>query len=208
MYLLIERADDLSAHHPTAAAVIRRRLDRSVQVSEVEWTANRRPDLAFEEYESVIEFAEAYEGDDLAGELDERLDLDQYLRWLALMSLLENGDYSDEAFFVGDPVARGAELGLRWHLQPWDPDDMFQPCHLDGVLEIVDPAGLTRCAESRIDAAILDDDGVLARYQTQLDTVLDEIPPARFAAVMDEVRAEFDAVLPPSPENVMIELPA
>jgi len=206
VYLLIERADDLSEHHPTAAAVIRRRLDRSVQVSEVEWTSNRRPDLAFDEYESLIEFAEAYDGDDLAGALDERLDLDQYLRWLALMSLLQNGDYSDEAFFVGDPVVRGTELGLRWHLQPWDPDDMFQPCHLDGVLEIVDRAGLTSCAESRIDAAILGDDGVLARYQTQLDRVLDEITPDRFATTMDEVRTEFDAVLPASPQVVMTEL--
>ncbi len=205
-HLLVERADDLVEADPTTVGVVRRRLDRSIQVSEVEWSRNGRPDLILEDYESVVTFAERYDGDDLAGDLDEQMDLDQYLRWLALMSLVENGDYSDEVFFVGDPVARGADLGVRWAIQPWDPDDMFQPCHLDGVLEIDEPSGLTSCAESRIDAAILHDAGVLARFQTQLAVVLDELTPQVFADTLSTVRSELDGVLPSRPHEVMTEL--
>jgi hypothetical protein len=83
---------------------------------------------------------------------------------------------------------------------------MFQPCHLDGVLEIADPAGLTSCAESRIDAAILDDAGVLARFQTQLAGVLDELDPQAFADTLSTVRSELDAVLPSRPHQAMTEL--
>jgi hypothetical protein len=42
----------------------------------------------------------AYTGDDLASELSSKLSLAQYLRWLAMMSTFENGDYIDEVWFV------------------------------------------------------------------------------------------------------------
>ena len=70
--------------------------------------------------------------------LEERLNLKQYMRWIALMDVLQGGDYVDEVYFynsyppgvTGDARdAPGANPPLFWDVHPWDFDDMFQRCH-------------------------------------------------------------------------------
>lgn len=69
--------------------------------------------------------AQDWKGQELLSNLEQVLDLDSYLRWLALNSLLRNGDYSDELFLVG-ASKNGAPY---FKILPWDYDDLFGSIH-------------------------------------------------------------------------------
>ena len=119
--------------------------------------------------------------------LDERLDLEQYFRWTALMTLVGSGDHVDETWFYAsnenassfrDEKARARETtedatgDARYRVHAWDPDDAFQPCHHGGKNALRDTYGLLICAEGDLDKVFARDPRTYAAYVDALEWTL------------------------------------
>ena len=173
-------------------SVVRRGYDTLGEPSEVKYPDEAEPAAeAQARFDAIGELALAEPPETLEAALDARLDLDAYLEMLALYSLLENGDYIDEAFFASSNEA-GAE---RYRHMGWDTDDLFSPCHGDGANAIVDTCGVLYCAEARLDQALVRSPAIYQRYLAALARVLDEETDARLAGVMNEVKDELWRVI-------------
>lgn len=84
-------------------------------------------------------------GEVLVRALRAAFDLDGYLRYAALNTVLMNGDAQDELYF--------AEISGTYRIHAWDFDDVGMPCRTDRPL-VRDP--LLHCAESALDARLRD----------------------------------------------------
>lgn len=60
--------------------------------------------------------------------LHSKMDIEGYMRWMAMNSLYTNGDFPDEIFFYvdGDLYKEGI---IYFRVLPWDFDDLFKPMH-------------------------------------------------------------------------------
>jgi hypothetical protein len=185
VYLLVEKpqtALDLDNTH--TRMIIRRRNDAQGSAPELKYAVGDDAQ-ALAVYESVISEAQGLAGDDLLEWLDQAMDLDQYLRWIALMSLLESGDFIDEVYFMStDITGPGASVEDYFSISTWDQDDIFKSCHKSGINAMIDPHGLLNCVESVFDHAIFSDPKVYARFATELHSSLTWLDEARFDAAI------------------------
>ncbi|MCC6621429.1 MAG: CotH kinase family protein [Deltaproteobacteria bacterium] len=181
LYLLLEDPlEGLRADATALAAVIRRRLDQDGNSPDVEHTIHDDA-WAMAAYDAMV--ASAGDG---AEALARHLDLDGYLRWMALSVMLHNGDYVDEVLFHGALEAGQAHPWFR--VMGWDPDDLWSPCHRNGVAAIPDPHGILYCAEANIDHVLFADPVIYERFVDHLDDLLLAYPMERMAAEMAVVR--------------------
>ncbi|HVV83901.1 MAG TPA: CotH kinase family protein, partial [Kofleriaceae bacterium] len=173
-------------------SVIRRRYDIDNQPAEVKYPTD--PAIAATEasyFETLGDFAMTGPPDMLDGELGRRMDLDGYLRLLAIYSLLQNGDYIDEYWFFGSQEPGGE----YYRMMGWDTDDTFSACHGGGGRGIVDRCMLTYCAEAELDHSLLRSPAIYNRFLLGMDRVLTEITPELMMATMAQVKSELWAVL-------------
>jgi len=188
VYLVMDKPEEAARSQWSAPrSVIRRLIDIDGKGPELKFAAGTDAE-ALAEYQAVITFARSETGEPLLAGLRDRMDLDGYLRWIALMSLLHNGDYVDEVWFVGttERDATGAEHP-RFHVIGWDPDDLFSECHHNSRFAIEDPHGLLYCTESVLDHAIFADPVIYARYVETLDALMDLITPELFTRTLEVV---------------------
>lgn len=174
------------------ASVVRRRVDVFGQPAEVKYPGD--PILAEEErlrFEALGDLALNGPAETLEAELDARLELDRYLEMVATFSLLQNGDFVDEAFF-----ASSLEDGSpRYRVTGWDTDDLWEDCHYGGEHAIVDACGVTYCAEAELDHALLRSPAVYRRYLDALAVVMARLTPTLLQTTMDQVQADLWRVL-------------
>jgi hypothetical protein len=149
---------------------------------------------ALASYERIVTGLAGLKGKALLQALRATLDLDQFLRWLALMSVLENGDYVDELiFYATDSVGADGKPSLYYSVMGWDPDDLFSNCHHQGRFAIDDPHGLLYCAEGVLEHRIFEDALVYERYVSVLEEVMTQVDQERFERALD---ATLKEVLP------------
>ncbi|MCA9600540.1 MAG: CotH kinase family protein [Polyangiales bacterium] len=192
-YMMLEKNDDtLEDTIPVLDSVVRRRTDIDDKAPELEY-ARGSESAALAEYASIVDDLDGLEGEVLLDALDAKMDFEQFLRWIALMSVLENGDYIDEILFYATDSTDGAGATLFYSEMGWDPDDIFSACHHQGQFAIVDPHGLLYCAEGVLEHRVFDDPVVYARYVDTLETVLDEVNANSFGAALDQT---LDELLP------------
>ena len=190
LYLLVDDPTTaLERQHLRLGAVVRRRND-ALRVTE---PGKGTPDVKFpesddeEESENLeIETREKYDeiatlaltcGESCYARLDQKIDLEQYLRWTSLMTLVGSGDHVDETwFYASDEAVFTAshtkkretetenEKNWRFQTHAWDPDDAFQNCHHDGENALFDRYGLLICAEGDLDKAFLGDEALYGKY--------------------------------------------
>ena len=116
------------------------------------------------------------------------------------MTLLENGDYIDEVFFVA------TETSKAYRIVAWDLDDLFSPCHFDGDFAFADPYGLLHCTEARIDHVMFADPGIYARFVDILEETLATVDKARFeAALATAVAGVLDYMADDDVRRAMVE---
>jgi hypothetical protein len=176
VYLLLDDPVAASVEdHAGVAALIRRSYDWEAEAFRVNF------DVALEQYKRVLEsIAEAGESNSPEA-LSDRVDLDQYLRWLALNSALQNGDYVDEAWILATQnLDKSNGTTLFFSMFAWDFDSIFTECHQGGN-PFHDSHALLYCAESRLDGLILDTPDLYARYVDELESVLLELTEREFA---------------------------
>ncbi|WP_409480118.1 CotH kinase family protein [Pseudobdellovibrio sp. HCB154] len=67
-------------------------------------------------------------GETLFNSLKSKMDIDAYMRWMAMNSLYTNGDFPDEIFFFADSeMYKQGKIYFR--VTPWDTDDLFKAMH-------------------------------------------------------------------------------
>lgn len=208
VYLVMDKPEEAARSHWLAPrSVIRRQIDIDGKPPELKWSAYGS-DAALAEYDALLGFAGDESGDALLEGLKRRMDLDGYLRWIALMSLLENGDYVDEVWFVGTTVREPGGVEVPWfQVVGWDPDDLFSECHHAGRFAIVDPHGLLYCAESVLDHAIFADPVIYARYVEVLEEVMARVTPEVFTRTLEGVGERvLRALVDDGARGAMVEL--
>jgi hypothetical protein len=187
VYTLIEKADTtVKRDFPFNTAVLRRTFSfAEVEGIEVRDTATT-PQAALAAYERILSTARPLAGAALEAALRARMDLDQYLRWIALMNLLRNGDYIDEVIFFAhrSTDATGAPADY-FQIMGWDPDDIFASCHSSPGRALTDPNGLLICAEAELGKKIFGDPLIYARYVDTLAALIERTPTDRFAGVVN-----------------------
>ena len=187
LYLLVD--DPVAAAERSSArlaALVRRRNDARRSTQPLKGTPDvKRPkrssddsssfdaaDRALARYDDVARVASTCRPGTCLDALDALVDVDEYLRLLALMTMVRSGDYVDEVWFYASEELVGARWRFRAHA--WDPDDAFQACHHDGENALEDPNGILYCAEGRLDVALLRDEAVYAAFVDALEWTLRE----------------------------------
>lgn len=222
VYLFIEEIDqELRNDRSRLRAVIRRRTDIDDKPADVEFAAEDAG-AALARYDAFLASFDGLEGDALLDALRSKMDIDQYFRWVALMTLLGNGDYIDEVFFIAEEsVDENHEVTDYYTVHAWDPDDLFSACHHNGRFAIDDPNGLLYCTESVLDHLIFADATVYSAYAVALQEVIESLTVERFTATAeatrdglltwfedDDIREAMVELLEANPEAVDAEVAA
>jgi hypothetical protein len=209
-YMLVENvADSLRDHSSRVSAVIRRVYGPGNVGTkpEVRWTAGTDEE-ALASYGGIFAAAGALAGPALEAAMRVRLDLDGYMRWLAVVNAIGSGDYIDEVYLYGAQTTAGdgspADLYM---IAGWDQDDLFTACHASGRNALLDPFGLLECTESELDKRLFVDPHMYDRYSGVLAKLLDRLPQARFdralAATAERLLRHFKD---PKVLDAMVEL--
>ena len=186
LYLMMDDPKaSLLRDHNDLNVVVRRRFDpaRGTKDPKSVPDVNAFPDTEFNgiaarvRYEKIVLTSETCDalGTACFNALNELLDVDGYLRWLALNTWVHSGDYVDELWLhasneIGNP---------RFELNAWDPDDAFESCHHNGEDALIfsdsdAKSDLLYCAEGAIDRVLLRSPYMFERYLEQLNFVLRE----------------------------------
>jgi hypothetical protein len=173
--------------------VVRRNSDESVSIEEpdeVNTTAMANAIRA--PYETLISYPT--DSPTLLADVEARLDLDQYLWFVAANTRVMLGDYIDETFFydVTNPTQPSVPY-MRVH--SWDMDDIWTECHNpDGPFATYP---LLFCGETVIEEYIRANDGIRSRYEEILRSTMNLLPPElyvqHFNAVLDDVARRLTA---------------
>ncbi len=117
-------------------------------------------------------------------EAEEQLGLDRYLLWLAVNSMLLNGDYLDELWLLATAgISSNGTQSTNFSAFAWDFDALFTECHQMGKAAVKDPHGLLYCAESDIAKIIVSRPELYDRYVKALEAAtqaLDNVAFDRF----------------------------
>jgi hypothetical protein len=188
VYLLAENVTEaLRRSFSGVTAVIRRGLTDNP--GEVKWSLDD-PAAALARYDGLLAGTEGLSGAALAQAIDARLSLDQYLRWLAVMTLIGSGDYVDEVFYYAlATTGPDGRPGEAYAVAGWDQDDLFTECHKGGLFAFEDPWGLSLCAEGAIDFRLLADPWIYRRYAEAMGGLIERSPPPRFARLVEGAAA-------------------
>ncbi|MBI2894374.1 MAG: CotH kinase family protein [Deltaproteobacteria bacterium] len=205
VYLLAEQPEQgLRRDLIAPRAVIRRREDPDGQRPEVKFPDDEAGAAeALDRYDEMVDLALAGEPDSVGETLAGMLDLDAYLRWLALATFLRVGDYVDEAFFYA------AEEDGAWYFRTmaWDTKDIYEGCHHQGRWAIEDPCGVLYCAEADLDDVVVRAPAIYERFLSLVSELPDRLAAELLREAMDRVRTElWDALADDETAAAMTEL--
>lgn len=195
LYIMVEDiGDSIAKRLSGVTGVLRRYKDNNTNATfpDTKWVPNQ-DDAAFRAgYERILGDARNLHGVSLERAIDKNLYLDGYMRWLATMTALGSGDYVDEVYFYA--TASTSPDGTPqdvFAVSGWDQDDLFNACHFTGRASVLDPDGLSHCAEAELDKVLLGDPILYGRYVKTLQAVLARLTPQTFARVVGDVAARL-----------------
>ena len=190
VYLLIEKpVRTLRGENSRVRGIVRRKGDAYGKPPEAKYGFESEQQ-ALDDYQALVD---SIVGGAPLEEIEARMDLDQYLRWVALMTLLGNGDYIDEVYFMStESVDASLAPADFYSIVGWDPDELFAECHDDGDYAFEDPNDMLFCAEAVIDHALFADERIYARYVEVLSSVLDEVSADVYGAALDQAVGMLD----------------
>jgi hypothetical protein len=196
VYILMEKVkESLVRNHSGVMSVIRRR-NEGPEVKFPSEDDGAAAKAAADSFEDLGRGLRGLSATERLAYLAPRLDLHRYMFFVALQSLLENGDWGDEPSFFATQTLRDGEPAPFFTVNGWDADDLLAGCdHEDDVIE--DPAGLIGCAEHEFDKALfggdaISDDDVYRTYVDALSMVIDYFTPERVGAAFDRTAAELE----------------
>jgi hypothetical protein len=208
VYLLVEKLDRLRIVDNELLAVLRRGSRRGKTYVEIKYSHSTVKSAAAD-YEAFTQSLDGLSGTELMAAFRERMDVDQYLLWVATNTLLRNGDSVDELWLlVTDHVDPRGVRSFYYRFAGWDPEDIFKPCHYGGRGAFVDPNGLVYCSEAEWDHHLFSDPLCYEYYVDILEDVIENrLTEAVFQAACERTGEELSRFLSrPRIAASMIEL--
>lgn len=191
IYLMMEkRKEELLRDNARLRGIIRRGHEGADR-PEVGYTINDEATM-LAAYRKTMAFNVPKE--ELPDYLREIMDLDQYLTWMGLNSIVENGDSLDECYFISTESIDSAGLATDYfRLMAWDPEDIQIRCPMGKIFG--DDYGLTFCQTSLLEQRIINHPVIFEDYVKNLKPLLTEISPNRCQSVLDKVKTELFPLL-------------
>lgn len=188
VYLLVEkREEELEKDSARLRGVVRRRM---INV-EVEYAIE---DDAQTQDAYTETLARSVRKARLPDYLRERMDLDQYLYWMGINSILEIADTLDELLFVStESIDAKGQATDYFRVMGWDPEDMQGPCESGDLFR--NDYDLTFCQEAGIERKMILHPEIFADYVDVLKVLTSEITPEKFQALADKIKAELFPLL-------------
>ena len=210
IYILMEKTrEELVRDDTRVTTVMRREYPANGRDAfEIDWFSGGDPTGALDRWIDFENRIAPLQGDPLLTALRDQLDLDQYLRLLADESVLQSGDYIDEAYFIGSQRADGrGGVSESYRVMHWDPEG-YTACHQNGSLAYPDPLKIAYCAEARLDHKILADRKVYALYVAKVEEAMKgRMARDRMQAALAKTVSELQALLmDPAVCAAMVEL--
>lgn len=195
LYLAIERPVDVARAEHDAVYVARRRYFERLDVKKHESRKTARSEAEFTRaLADTFELRKRLEGEDLYEAWSKRMDIDAYMTWLGLNSLLRNGDFTDEVYFhASSPVGPDAPY---FRILPWDMDDLFKRhmhlAPLNWLLSGFDGDTLLFGFECGLDRTIHRDGALYRKFEENLQRELTErVTDDAIDRVIDSTRDEI-----------------
>jgi hypothetical protein len=182
LYMLVSRPEDAVEGRDGNTMVIRMRSNPDGSEAEPKTPVI---EATWESFKSLF-----WCSSDTAAELSKRLNMDNYMDWLAFNAVLHNGDYIDEAYFYDTAAQHGVNTNTTsyWSVHPWDLDAVFTSCHVPDAEEVAGGTyPLFYCAESQIDACIYENPDLRSQYEAKVGEMLNIITPAAYKTLVHSV---------------------
>ena len=124
--------------------------------------------------------------EELHSELSKHLNLESYFSWLAFNHLFQNGDYSDEVYFMWNTQSG------KFDIIPWDLDDIFRNAPHEGYQKrnLVLENKLIFSAEDKLDITIANDPFLYKEYLKCYERLLDKLTPETFGEILSNIFQE------------------
>lgn len=120
-------------------------------------------------YETLHTLGSLYSGEALQQTLEERMDLQGYLKAQAINLIFANGDYNDEMFYAGRAVRSADDITRPYFtFSVWDLSELFTEPHLGNFTE----GSLIFCNENRFDRMIESTPSLYSHYCSVVQQIL------------------------------------
>jgi hypothetical protein len=167
IYLFVEKSQEaIKDRIDSVVAVYRRNYDKLFEVKYLRAGHEQYQDTFRQMFASLYTMNDSLHGHALSGALNSVLRLDDYYRWLAVNTLVQNGDYLDEVFFYITPSAEAGRF--RAGVAGWDYEDIFKPPHSGNAFV----NSLVYCSEEPFDSVIVLDSVLYASFCAAFENML------------------------------------
>ena len=212
LYMVVESPKEYAKKEIDVDCFIRRGYFKKFEVDVPSEKHPEEQEKCGEAYKNTVRPSRSLKGDDLINYLSERMDLKQYLRWLAINSLLSSGDYSDEVFFYSQQSTT-SPTGQFFKVIAWDPDDLFgkphvTPLSFDNIIMRMQmmlgmKTTLLRSLEIHLERRIDDDAKLYKMFCAELSSLLTEDVTPEF---VDDIISEIKEKISPHSTNINVKI--
>lgn len=188
IFMAIERPEDWAIRKKNSPLILRRGYGHKIEKLKTDNKIARSETKRYlDYYDEIYRNIGRYQGEELYNKLALRIDMDNYMKWLAFNYIVHNGDYSDEVFFYIDPETD------KFRVIPWDYDDIFALFPHEGRDESKKVIGdkLIFSVEDLLDRKIATDPYLYAAYLNCLEEVLKKLTPEVLKQVFEVSFAEL-----------------
>jgi len=188
IFMAIERPEHWAIRKKNSPLILRRGYGHKIEKIKTDNKIARSETKRYlDYYDEIYRNIGRYQGEELYNKLSLRIDMDDYMKWLAFNYIVHNGDYSDEVFFYIDPETD------KFRVIPWDYDDIFALFPHEGRDESKKVIGdkLIFSVEDLLDRKIATDPFLYAAYLNCLEEVLKKLTPEVLKQVFEVSFAEL-----------------
>ncbi len=186
--MIVERPEDWALKEEKSIFLIRRGYNNVIDKIKGGKKADREDIKKYRGYfVQLYRNLNKYEGEEFSKIISERLDLNNYMRWLAFNFFVRNGDYTDEAYFYVDPD------NDKFRIIPWDYDDIFALFPHEGIEQNRKIIGdkMFFSIEDNLDRKIVSDPYLYKLYLVQLEDLLTRLSPEVIKDICENTYAEL-----------------
>jgi spore coat protein H len=188
IYLLTERPQDWALKKRNSPCIIRRGFDHKIdKIRSGKKIAKTETENFKQQFKQIYKALKKFQGEELYTVLSQWIDLEMYMKWLAINFFIRNGDYTDEVYFYIDP-----ETG-NYNIIPWDYDDIFAHQPHEGTEAKIRTVGykLIFSSEDLLDQKIATDEYLYKEYLEKLTDILNILTPDKIQEILENTFSEI-----------------
>lgn len=188
LYLVTDKPKKVVAKMTEDAWIGRRGYKTRIEVVEDSKTITKAEGT--KRFQDLYKVIATQSGQKLYEELQARMNLERYMQWILINSVLMNGDYADEVFFYID----GADRSRKFDIMPWDFDDLFKPPHpsADNTAHKAEiESGLLYGFENPLDQKLSSDPVLNEALKLEAKKLFAKITPELIGRVIDRIDADL-----------------